>query len=129
MTVALIPAMSAAGFVFVALSPGFGTVVAFSLLRPAGNFAIARPAREILFAKLDREDKYRAKSFIDAAVYRAGDQRGAWAYAGFESVGGSGAVWRSLRRCFPCSGWSTFCSSAGAKSHERGGSGVVPLDE
>lgn len=93
MTLVLIPAMSAVGFVFVALSPGFGTVVAFALLLRAGNFAIARPAWEILFTKLDREDKYKAKSFIDTAVYRAGDQRGPWAYARFESVGGSGGGW------------------------------------
>ena len=47
----------------------------------AGNFAIARPTREVLFTVLPREDRYKAKSFIDTFVYRAGDQIGAWSYA------------------------------------------------
>jgi ATP/ADP translocase len=29
---------------------------------------------------LRREDKYKAKSFIDTFVYRVGDQVGAWSY-------------------------------------------------
>ena len=28
-----------------------------------------------------REDKYKAKSFIDTVIYRTGDQVGAWSYA------------------------------------------------
>jgi AAA family ATP:ADP antiporter len=28
-----------------------------------------------------REDRYKAKSFIDTVVYRGGDQIGAWTYA------------------------------------------------
>ena len=34
-----------------------------------------------------REDKYKAKSFIDTAVYRMGDQLGAWSYAGLGWLG------------------------------------------
>jgi len=39
-----------------------------------------------------REDKYKAKSFIDTFVYRAGDQLGAWSYAamGFFGLGLAG---------------------------------------
>lgn len=49
-------------------------------LRRAGNFAVARPTREVLFTVIPREDKYKAKSFIDTVVYRAGDQIGARSY-------------------------------------------------
>jgi ATP:ADP antiporter, AAA family len=56
-------------------------VVGFQLIRRAGNFAIARPTREVLFTVLPREDRYKAKSFIDTAVYRLGDQIGAWSFA------------------------------------------------
>jgi len=48
---------------------------------------LLRPAREILFTVLRREDKYKAKSFIDTFVYRAGDQIGAWSYRGMHDVG------------------------------------------
>jgi AAA family ATP:ADP antiporter len=34
----------------------------------------------VLFTVIPREDKYKAKSFIDTVVYRAGDQIGAWSY-------------------------------------------------
>ena len=36
---------------------------------------------------MPREDKYKAKSFIDTVVYRLGDQVGAWSYAGLGAVG------------------------------------------
>jgi AAA family ATP:ADP antiporter len=34
----------------------------------------------VLFTVIPREDKYKAKSFIDTVVYRSGDQLGAWSY-------------------------------------------------
>ena len=59
------------------VDPGPGGI----LLRRAGNFAFARPSREVLFTVVPREDKYKAKSFIDTVIYRTGDQAGAWSYA------------------------------------------------
>ncbi|MBI2534177.1 MAG: MFS transporter, partial [Deltaproteobacteria bacterium] len=47
----------------------------------------ARPTREVLFTVVPREDKYKAKSFIDTVVYRLGDQVGAWSYAGLGMLG------------------------------------------
>jgi len=60
------------------IAPTLALLVIFLTLRRAGNFAIARPARETLFTVISREDKYKAKNFIDTVVYRAGDQIGAW---------------------------------------------------
>jgi len=36
---------------------------------------------------LPREDRYKAKSFIDTVVYRLGDQLGAWSYALLGALG------------------------------------------
>jgi AAA family ATP:ADP antiporter len=36
---------------------------------------------------LAREDKYKAKTFIDTVVYRAGDQVGSWSYLGLSALG------------------------------------------
>ena len=36
---------------------------------------------------MPREDKYKAKSFIDTVIYRLGDQVGAWSYAGLGALG------------------------------------------
>jgi ATP:ADP antiporter, AAA family len=80
-TLSLLPLFSVIGFGAVALVPTLASVVGFQLIRRAGNFAIARPTREVLFTVLPREDRYKAKSFIDTAVYRLGDQIGAWSFA------------------------------------------------
>jgi AAA family ATP:ADP antiporter len=86
-TLSLLPVFSVIGFGVVALLPALSSVVGFLLIRRAGNFAIARPTREVLFTVLPREDRYKAKSFIDTAVYRLGDQIGAWSFALLTALG------------------------------------------
>ncbi len=78
LTLALLPAASVIGFGVLAGVPTLAALVAFQVVRRAGNFAIARPTREILFTVVAREDRYKAKAFIDTVIYRLGDQIGAW---------------------------------------------------
>ncbi|HUN48546.1 MAG TPA: MFS transporter, partial [Stellaceae bacterium] len=78
---ALLPAFTMVGFGALALAPGLGTLAVFQVLRRAGDYAIARPTREVLFTVVPREDRYKTKSFIDTFVYRFGDQVGAWSVA------------------------------------------------
>jgi AAA family ATP:ADP antiporter len=87
LTLTLLPALSVAGFLLLGVAPVLWTLVGVQVLRRAADFAVARPAREILFTVVPREDKYKAKSFIDTFVYRAGDQIGAWSYALMGSLG------------------------------------------
>jgi len=87
MALALLPAMTMLGFGLLAVLPTLVVIVGFQVLRRAGNFALTRPAREVLFTVVPREDRYKAKAFIDTAVYRTGDQVGAWSYA---LIGGLG---------------------------------------
>lgn len=77
LTLGTLPLISALGFAALAMAPAIAVLVAVQVLRRAGNFALARPAREILFTVLPREDKYKAKAFIDTFVYRGGDVIGA----------------------------------------------------
>jgi AAA family ATP:ADP antiporter len=77
------------GFGVLALSPTLAPIVAFQVLRRAGNFAIARPTREVLFTVVAREDRYKAKNFIDTVIYRLGDQVGAWSFALVRALGWS----------------------------------------
>lgn len=86
-TLCLLPLISVAGFVALAASPSTFVLVVVQVARRAANFAIARPAREILFTSSDREDRYKAKNFIDTVVYRGGDQVASWSYAGLLGVG------------------------------------------
>ncbi len=86
-TLSLLPLFSVIGFGALALLPSLSAVVAFQLIRRAGNLAVARPTREVLFTVLPREDRYKAKSFIDTVVYRLGDQIGAWSFALLTALG------------------------------------------
>ena len=87
LTLALLPLISIAGFLALGAAPVFAVFVVFQVLRRAGNFALAVPAREVLYTVLPRRDKYKAKNFNDTFVYRAGDQVGAWSFAGFGALG------------------------------------------
>lgn len=80
LTLAILPLFSALGFAGLAAAPTIAALVAFQVLRRAANFALARPTRELLYTVIAREDKYKAKTFIDTVVYRAGDQIGSWSY-------------------------------------------------
>jgi ATP:ADP antiporter, AAA family len=84
---ALLPAMTIIGFGSLATMPNLTTIAVFQSLRRAGDYAIARPTREILFTVLAREDRYKTKSFIDTFVYRLGDQVGAWSVTLLRSLG------------------------------------------
>jgi AAA family ATP:ADP antiporter len=84
---ALLPAVSLIGFGTLGVAPLLGTLIAFIVIRRASNFALTNPAMEVLFTVVSREDKYKARNFIETFVYRAGDQLGAWAYGGLAFLG------------------------------------------
>lgn len=75
------------GFMALALWPTLGMLVIFQVLRRAGNYAITRPAREVLFTVVEPEAKYKAKNFIDTVVYRGGDALSGWLFAGLKGLG------------------------------------------
>jgi ATP:ADP antiporter, AAA family len=91
---ALLPVLSVIGFGVLAAVPTVAVLVVVQVARRVGNFAMAKPTREVLFTVLSREDKYKAKSVIDTVVYRAGDQVGSWSYAllGFLGAGPAGVA-------------------------------------
>jgi len=87
LTLTLMPMLSLCGFLAIGFVPILIVLAVFQVLRRAAGFSLLRPAREILFTVLRREDKYKAKSFIDTFGYRAGDQVGAWSYKGLHELG------------------------------------------
>jgi AAA family ATP:ADP antiporter len=86
-TLALVPLGVAAGLVALGAFPGLVALVSVQVLRRAGNYAVARPAREMLFTVVDREERYKAKNVIDTLVYRGGDAASAWLYTGLAALG------------------------------------------
>jgi ATP:ADP antiporter, AAA family len=86
-TLLAMPVLSLFGFAAIGFAPVLPVLAAFQIARRATTFAFMRPAREVLFTVLRREDKYKAKSFIDTFGYRCGDQFGAWFYGGMQALG------------------------------------------
>jgi AAA family ATP:ADP antiporter len=84
---AILPVMSIVGFGALGMATTLGVFVAFQVLRRAGNYAFADPARQVLFTVVPPEDKYKAKNLIDTFVYRGGDQIGAWSTSGLTALG------------------------------------------
>lgn len=79
-TLVIVPVLTAVGFAMLGFMPNLEVLVAFQILRRASEYAIMRPAREMLFTVVDRETKYKAKNFIDTVVYRGGDALSGWAF-------------------------------------------------
>jgi AAA family ATP:ADP antiporter len=86
-TMLFMPVLSLFGFAAMGAAPVLTVLAVFQVARRASTFAFMRPAREVLFTVLRREDKYKAKSFIDTFGYRCGDQFGAWSYGGMQALG------------------------------------------
>lgn len=83
----LLPLVATIGFAVLALAPQVAVIVAFQALRRGMNFAISKPAREVLYTVISREQKYKSKNFIDTVVYRGGDAASATAFAGLSGLG------------------------------------------
>ncbi len=79
-TLALIPALVGGGMLVLAAAPLVSVVVGIQVARRAGNYAVSRPAREMLFTAVDRETRFKAKQVIDIVIYRGGDMLNAWAF-------------------------------------------------
>jgi AAA family ATP:ADP antiporter len=75
------------GFVVLGVYPSLAVLVVVQVLYRTGRYALARPSREVLYTVVGREERYKSKAFIDAAVYRGGDLASGWIYAGLAWVG------------------------------------------
>jgi AAA family ATP:ADP antiporter len=74
---AVLPLATAVGFIGLAVYGSFVVLVLLEAANRAVQRGITRPVREVLFTVVAREDKYKAKAFIDTFMYRAGDVVGA----------------------------------------------------
>lgn len=74
---ALLPIANVLGFIGLAIFGSFASLVLLEAINRSVQRGVARPAREALFTVASREDKYKAKAFIDTFVYRSGDVLGA----------------------------------------------------
>jgi AAA family ATP:ADP antiporter len=70
---ATIPFVMVFGLTVYAAFGTFSVMAGAMVLRRWGEYALIRPGREMLFSKVDKESKYKAKNVCDVAVYRIAD--------------------------------------------------------
>ncbi len=123
-TLALIPLLLGGGFLLLGLAPLLGVLVAVQVVRRAGNYAIMKPAREMLFVVIGRQEKYKAKNVIDTVIYRSGDVVSAWAYAGLQALGLTLSAIALM--AVPAAGlWACICYQLGRMQGTRAKSAEV----
>ena len=83
----LLPAVSILGFAVIGLMPVLLMFIVFRIVGRVGEYAVAKPAREVLFTVVGREEKYKGKNFIDTAVSRGGDAATGWIVNAVKTMG------------------------------------------
>jgi len=86
-TLMLMPIAAIVGFFALGLFPTLIVLIVFGCVRRAGDYAISKPAREILFTVISREEKYKVKNFIDTVMVRGGDAVSGWLVEGLRMLG------------------------------------------
>lgn len=66
------------GFAVLSASPLPALIWGVQVMTRAGEFSLAKPARETLYTQVEREARYKAKAAIDTVVYRGGDLAFVW---------------------------------------------------
>lgn len=82
-----LPLATLVAFAAMAASPAPATVALAQGLRRAVEFAVVRPAREVIWTVVSREEKYKAKNVIETLVYRGGDAASGWLSFGLTALG------------------------------------------
>ncbi len=121
-----LPVISALGFLAIGLSQALELFLCFTVLRRVGEYAISKPAREVLFTVVSREEKYKAKNFIDTALSRGGDASTGWVVSGVKALGATTAqlAWLVVPAMLLWGwiGWTLARREAGLQREKRSGS-------
>ena len=119
----VLPAATVLGFAVIGVVPILVAFILFTIVRRVGEYAIAKPAREILFTVVNREEKYKAKNFIDTAVSRGGDAATGWIVGGVKAMGAGATqiAWAliPLACLWAWLGWSLARQEAHQRRHDR----------
>jgi ATP:ADP antiporter, AAA family len=91
---AVLPLAQAFGISALVATPTLATLMIVQVAARSLTHGLTRPARELLFTVVSRDDKYRAKHAIDTIGYRLGDVSSSWLYTGLRAIssGAGGAV-------------------------------------
>jgi AAA family ATP:ADP antiporter len=118
----LIPGIAISlGFLMLAGNPLPGLLMVVQIATRAGEFSLAKPARETIYTRVDAETRYKAKAFIDTAVYRGGDFTFVWVHKGIAAFGSSVvfAVGTGIALAMVASAWAVVRAQRALPAHDR----------
>ena len=98
------------GFALLAASPLPLLIWVVQVVTRASEFSLAKPARETIYTRVEREARYKAKAVIDTVVYRGGDLSFVWLHKGLAAFG-SGVVFLAgmgVAACMTASAWAVI---------------------
>lgn len=72
-TLALMPVLLCIGMLILAFAPMVVIILGIQVIRRVGNYAVTKPAREMLFTQVTSDERFKAKPVVDIVVYRGGD--------------------------------------------------------
>ena len=128
-TLALVPALMVAGWLIVAVNPALMVLIGLQVARRAGNYAITRPGREMLYTIVDAETRFKAKPVIDTVVYRGGDVASAWLYTAITATLGLGLAGVALVSAVVCAVWAGAGVFLGRKYENSAPGAAVVAEE
>jgi AAA family ATP:ADP antiporter len=92
-TLAVMPLIAIVGFAVLAINPTFIVLAALQVLMRSVGFGLTKPTSDMLYSVVSPEARYKAKNFIDTAVYRGADLAAIWSIRLMGTIGmGLGAV-------------------------------------
>ncbi len=86
-TLMILPVFLTMGFILIGFFPSFISLIILSVFTRAGKYAILNPTSEMLFSIVSREEKYRAKNFIDTAIVRSSNVFSSWLITAVKAIG------------------------------------------
>jgi AAA family ATP:ADP antiporter len=84
----VLPIVQAVGLTVLAGWPSLTVLAIIQVIAKSATHGLTRPARELLYTVVSRDDKYRAKNAIDTIGYRFGDLGSSWLNKGLAALGG-----------------------------------------
>lgn len=89
-SLSLLPIVSIASFILLAIDPVLGVVAFMTWARRGLGFSFSKPTTDMLYSVVTPEEKYKTKNFIDTAIYRFGDVVGSFTIKFMMGLGISG---------------------------------------
>lgn len=92
MTLAILPLVSIVGFALLAVQPVFIVIAGLQVVRRSITFGLTKPTSDMLYSVVSPEARYKAKNFVETAIYRGGDLVSTWTIRMISGIGLSGVA-------------------------------------